>query len=81
LEQTDAQEAAEFAHTRITKAFASCRTDCKPHLITGSRAIHGLQHEVQTEGKLKLADNDYRRLLSPYCHQIAATDFTLDRVA
>jgi hypothetical protein len=50
-EQTKAKKAAELAHTRIAQSFMPCRTNCKPNLITSSRAIYGLQYEIETEGK------------------------------
>jgi hypothetical protein len=80
-EQSKAKQSAELAHTRIAYTSASSCTDGKPNLIAGSRAIYGLQHEVKSEGKLEFADNYYRRLVSPYCHYIAAADFALDREA
>jgi hypothetical protein len=51
-EQAKAKKAAELAHTRIAQAFAPCWADGEPNLITGRRAIYGLQHEVKAEGKL-----------------------------
>ncbi len=59
----------------------SCCTDCKPNLIRGSLAIHGLQHEVETERELKFANDYYRRLVSTQCDQIAAADLALDGIA
>ena len=63
-EQTKTKKAAELAHTRIAQSFMPCWTNCKPNLITGGRAIYRLQHEVEAEGKFKLSDHDYRRLIS-----------------
>jgi hypothetical protein len=57
-EQAKAKQAAKLAYTRIAQAFLGCWTDGKPNLITSSRAIDGLQHELKTEGKFKLCDDD-----------------------
>ena len=50
-EQAETKKTAELAHTRIAHASPRCCTDGKPDLITSSRPIYRLQHEVKTEGK------------------------------
>jgi len=36
-EQTEAKKAAELAHTRIARAFATSWTNREPYLVTGTR--------------------------------------------
>jgi hypothetical protein len=76
-EQAKAKQAAELAHTMVAQALASCWTDGKPNLIASSGAIHGLEHKVETEGELQLANYDDRRLAFSNCDQVAAADLTL----
>jgi hypothetical protein len=51
-EQAEAKKAAELAHTRIAQAFATRWPHSEPNLITCRCAIYGLQHKIETEGKL-----------------------------
>ena len=63
--QTKAQETAKLMHTRIAHAAPTPgHAHSKPNLVAGSRAVHTLQHELKTEGRLELADHHDWRLLS-----------------
>jgi len=63
-EQSETKKTAEPAHTWVAHTATRCRTDGKPHLITSSRAIYRLQHEVKSEGKLEFTNDYHRRLIS-----------------
>ena len=79
--QAEPKETTEFPNTRIAQAAASCCTDGEPNVITSTSAIYGLEHKVKIEGKLQLADDDHRRLVTAEGNQIAAADLALDREA
>ena len=62
--QAEPKETTEFPNPRIAQAAASCGTDGEPNVITSACAIYGLEHKVKIEGKLQLADDDHRWLVT-----------------
>jgi hypothetical protein len=58
--------------------FVACWADGEPNLITDSRPIYSLEHEIKAEGKFKLCNDDYRRIVSAQRDDIAAADLTLN---
>ena len=82
-DEAQAEEPAQLAHARIAlpAAAASRCAHGKPDLVAGRRPVDGLQHEVEGEGELQLADDHDGRLALAECHEIAAADLALDLVA
>src|SRR6185312_10643791 len=82
-EQAEAQQAAELAHARIALAPAPLGRAAhgEPHFVAGRRAIDGLQHELEIEAELELADDDERRAVAMERHDIAAAHLALHRKA
>jgi hypothetical protein len=69
-------------HTRIAHASPTRgRAHSKPNLVAGRGSIHALQHKLETEGQLEVADHHDRRLLSAHGNEIAAAYFALNREA
>src|SRR5262245_6830601 len=78
-EQAEPQQPAKFAHARIALAPAAARgAHGKPDFIARRAAIDSLQHELEIERELQLADNNERRLLAADRDEIATADFALD---
>ena len=82
-DEAQADEPAQLAHARIalSAAAASRGAHRKPDLVAGRCPVDGLQHEVEGEGELQLANDHHVRLALPECHEIAAADLALDLVA
>src|ERR1700751_3522423 len=71
-QQAETQQPAKLAAPRIALAPAAPRsTHGKPDLIAGRAAIDPLQHELEVEGELQLADDNERRLLAADRDEIA----------
>ena len=52
--------------------------DGEPDLVASGRPIDGLQHQIESEGELQLADDDRGGLLAVQRYQIAAAHLALD---
>src|ERR1700761_8241531 len=59
-EQAEAEQPAQFADTGIALAArrAHGRSDREPDLLASRAAVDPLEHELEIEGELQLADDD-----------------------
>ena len=73
-------ETAELAHAWIALAAATPSRGAyrQPDLVAGGRPVDGLQHEIEREGELQLADDHDRRLALSQRHEIAIANLALD---
>ena len=78
-EKSKTQQPAKLTHARITRAAAATRhAHSKPDLIAGGAAIDTLQHELEIEAKLQLANDYERRFFAANSNEIAAADFAFN---
>ena len=79
-EQTEPEQAAELAHTRIMLAASAPPGGLhgEPDLVAGSRAVHGLQDELERDTELQLADDHRGGLLAVERYEVAAAHLALD---
>ena len=82
-EHAEAETAAEVAEARIALAASPLGGEScgEPDLVSRARAVDRLQHELQTERKLQLADHHHRRFVALEPDKIAAADLALAGVA
>src|SRR6185436_7786932 len=78
-EQAETQKPAQLAHARIALAAgARRRAHREPDLVASRGAVDALEHELEVEAELQLADHDQRRFVRAQGHQVAAADFAFD---
>src|SRR3954452_1841514 len=78
-EQAETQKPAQLAHARIAlAASAHRRAHCEPDLVASRRAVDALEHKLEVEAELQLADHDERRFVRAQGDQVAAADFAFD---
>src|SRR6478609_1064320 len=78
-EQAETQKPAQLAHARIAlSAGARRRAHREPDLVASRGAVDALEHELEVEAELQLADYDERRFVRAQGHQVAAADFAFD---
>ena len=79
-EHAEAEPPAEIAEAGIRFPALTTPEDARgePDLVAGRRAVDGLQHQLEAEAQLELADDHERRLIPAQRYEIAAADLTFD---
>jgi hypothetical protein len=75
--QTETDQSAKPAHTRIPVASAPCRRHGKPHFVRRAHAVHSLKQQIEIEAELHFHDRQSPRLPVAQGDDIAAVYFAL----
>ncbi len=82
-EEPEAETPAQVAETRIALAplAAARKPRGEPDFVAHPGPVDALQHEVEGERQLQLADDNDRRIALAEADEIAAADFAFDGIA